>query len=112
LFGFVSNLTAVALLGHVLLGCCWHHQGCHAEEPSEEEHGSHDDCESGRCVFATTQPLRIAPVSVVLLRDAAAAVETDQAVLLVESNPLGEAFTATGRYPPPPIYLANQTLLL
>lgn len=29
---FVSNLTLVALLGHVFFGCCWHHGHGHAHD--------------------------------------------------------------------------------
>lgn len=69
--GFLSNLTAVMLLAHAMLGCCAHHvhacghahrqvgsndgsTACHDHatgysEGSEGKHQDRDDCRGNRC---------------------------------------------------------------
>ncbi|HVW00077.1 MAG TPA: hypothetical protein VHB77_07050 [Planctomycetaceae bacterium] len=37
-----SSLTTVALLAHVLLGCCWHHRHEHADHPAVCETHEHE----------------------------------------------------------------------
>lgn len=64
----LTCLTAVTLLLHSLLGCCWHHghdssaahEGVcldhehasdHDEPADEREHSSEGHCQAARCVF-------------------------------------------------------------
>lgn len=84
-----SSLTALSLLAHSVLGCCWHHAHacddmgcphatedlggghCHTDLSQADGHGDqdacvlghsgHDDCRGARCVFVSVQ--RMAPIS-------------------------------------------------
>ena len=138
--GLVSNLTAVALLGHAVLGCCWHHRHlcrleaarpavvdcpraachchpcehrhCRGDQPADEEHGSSHDCDGGRCVFVTAQPVRSETAPMTQFREAITAAATGNAGLPVELNLFSKAFAATGRCPPLPTYLLHQVLFV
>ncbi len=85
----LSSVTALSLLAHCVLGCCWHHahacedagrhvavedfQGghCHPDEWTgscldsqdlcQATHAGHEDCRGARCVFVGA--LRMWPVS-------------------------------------------------
>ena len=134
----ICNLTSVALLAHVLLGCCWHHghrcshQSAAAAEvasahdrccaqPQEGTHsqGSVGDCGHGdngcqgvRCVFVSDAPGAAAAVPAWQHRDALPlgplAVDTSPA-----GSPLcGEASLAAGCCRPLRIHLLHQVLLI
>jgi hypothetical protein len=53
--GFLTNLTAVVLLAHTLLGCCGHHG-------HDDEHAS-DKCQETKCVFIRPASENVADAS-------------------------------------------------
>ncbi len=81
----IANLTSIALLTHVVLGCCWHHghggrpatadnvvvdrshdhgqcghNHASAVDPCGEDHQGRDGCNASRCVFVAAGSLRAA----------------------------------------------------
>jgi hypothetical protein len=107
---FLSNMTAVLLALHTVLGCCWHHahhcaeqsttsvvsvslpDGDHVNSTSHdscgEEHQSHQECQASRCVFM------VAPAS----ERHQAATHLDMASV-VSSTSFGMDFNGAGRRP-------------
>jgi hypothetical protein len=80
LHGFVSHVTAVFLLAHTLLGCCWHHvhacghehgvfaligwehdgdlrhgHAVGASKPSGDRHPDRDECRGSKCNFVAAK---------------------------------------------------------
>lgn len=139
-YGPVYNLTAVMVLAHLLLGCCWHHQhafgnqpagtgcvdsagaGCHGPSCGEEvgcphhpaggEHRGRNGCEGVRCVFVTGQPSRTPAASAAELSNLAAVVPTIDEGLPAESSVWARAFAADRRCPSLRTHLWQQVLLL
>ena len=134
------NLTAVMVLAHVLLGCCWHHQHLSRYQPScttcmdvavadcqghscGHEHGCPDQpaggnhqgqggCEGGCCVFVSGQPWRTPAASEAEFCDVVAMAGSVDDGPPTESSVLARALAATKRCPSPRIHLCQQVLLL
>jgi len=139
-YGPVCNLTAIMVLAHVLLGCCWHHHhasgdepasttcldhvgvDCHGgsygqeracdHQPAGADHSHGSGCQGGHCVFVTGQSPRMpaAPSTDLCAKTAAAAAVADG--LPAESRIWAKAFAAARRCPPLRIHLSQQVLLL
>jgi hypothetical protein len=136
----VCNLTAVTVLAHMLLGCCWHHRhaswslsactgyvdlvgaDCHNRScghehdgpgaPTDGNHRDRDGCDDSRCVFVSGQPSRSPAVCAVEFCDVVAVAATIDDGLPAGSNVWARACNATTRCPPLRTHLLEQVLLL
>jgi hypothetical protein len=136
----VCNLTAIMVLVHMLLGCCWHHHhtspgeparamcvdpagvDCHCpwcghergcpHQPASGGHQGASGCEGSRCVFATEQPSRAPTASTAELSDVAPVGVAVDNELPAESSISARALAATRASQSPRIHLWQQVLLL
>ena len=139
-YGPVCNLTAIMVLAHVLLGCCWHHHHAPGYEPASTtcldhvgvdcqsgscghenacghhaagaDHSHRNGCQGGHCVFGTGQSPRMpaAPSVDLCARTVAAAAGADGSP--AESRIWAKAVAAARRCPSLRIHLSQQVLLL
>lgn len=136
----VSKLTVIALVAHLLAGCCWHHAhacghgpacpgpvgvaatdypgdhcghaGCCAAEPGGPDRHGRDDCQGGRCVFANDRSARIPAASAVQFRQSPPNALTVRDGLPAESSLRATALAEPGSRPPLPTHLVLLVLLL
>ncbi len=133
--GLLSHLASVALLLHMLLGCCWHHAhscqhrlsmtpggqrgddcdegatGAHGLPAGQDHHGS-DRCQGSPCVFTAVE--RFTPATQAQFLDIAVAVapaaETGTTLVAMFASPASPDLA--GPCPPLRLHLVNQVLLL
>ncbi|MHC4181523.1 MAG: hypothetical protein ACYSWU_28850 [Planctomycetota bacterium] len=138
--GPVCNLTALTVLAHVLLGCCWHHQhasrdqqacttcvelavaDCHGHscghehacphQPAGRNHQGQGGCEGGRCEFVSGHPSRTPEASTAEFCDQVAVAATVDDGPPAESGVSARAFAAARGCPSIRIHLYLQVLLL
>lgn len=133
----LSSVTALSLLAHGLLGCCWHHRHaceeaghqevaptghCHADALAAACSGNHDwcqmplpghdDCHGARCVFVGSQRIVL-----VVMTSQVSGPTCTPVLLPVESaasRPAGGWPTpdVAAGLPPLRIHLLYQTLLI
>jgi len=131
----VSNLTAVTLAAHTLLGCCWHHghrseqmrspaaalSGCceagdaHGPSPARRDcgtqHGGRHDCQGSPCMFIGPATQNVSPSPAWALQPLVATLPP--ASLSAGSAAIERSLLATGALlPPVRLHLAHQVLLI
>ena len=133
--GFISHLTAVLLLAHTVVGCCWHHvhacghehgplalvgfqhgsdqhYGCTggASEQSRDTHSGGDDCRGSKCNFvvAKDSAVRVSGPACELAVLPGLADDCDSACGLLHPA----LFRTGGLLLPVRLHLANQVLLI
>jgi len=133
----VSNLTAVMLAAHALLGCCWHHghgseqvrgpvaalassghcAAGDAHGPSPAQHdcgtqrGERHDCQGSPCMFIGPAIQNISPSAVCALQPLVATLPP--ASLSADGAAIERSLLATGALlPPVRLHLAHQVLLI
>ena len=133
----VSNLTAVMLAAHTLLGCCWHHGhrsepmcsavasaassghceagDAHGPSPVQHDcgtqHGGRHDCQGSPCMFIGPTTQSISPSAVCTLQPLVATLPP--ASLSAGGAAIERSLLATGALlPPVRLHLAHQVLLI
>ena len=132
-----SNLTAVMLAAHALLGCCWHHghrseqmhspvasvaSSSHCEagdadgsSPAQHDcgtqHGERSDCQGGPCLFIGPATQNISPSATYALQPLVATLPP--ASLSASSAAIERSLLANeALLPPVRLHLAHQVLLI
>ena len=133
----VSNLTAVMLAAHALLGCCWHHghgseqmgspvavlassghcEAGDAHGPSlaqhdcGTQHGERPNCQGSPCMFIGPATQNISPSAVCALQPLVATLPP--ASLSAGGAAIERSLLAAGALlPPVRLHLAHQVLLI
>ena len=139
--GLISNVAAISLLAHMVLGCCWHHRhaACRDAAPSAavadlhgghihpgssplqctscpeaggSEHDGRHGCGGQRCVGVLDPPTRTPTPSARQSFDVPAACEMSACRPAADETTPTRAGSAAGRYLSVRTHLLHQVLLI
>ncbi len=129
----ISNLAAVSMVVHSVLGCCWHHhhegvamasaavcccRDSHtghqhsSSEPTEQPAPDQHQCQEGSCHLPAVRPGRLIEVPTPGVGETVLALVLPAPYIVAESGPAVEPIAGETLRGSPPVYLLTQSLLL
>ncbi len=136
----ISNLAAVSMVVHSVLGCCWHHQHegmamastqsqsvnhaaccCHdshaghrhsPSEPTKQQAPEGHHCQEGACHLPAVRPDRLIEVPTPGAGGTVLAIVLPAPCIVAETGRTVEPIAGETLRGSPPIYLLTQSLLL